>query len=296
MIGVALLRLIRGEVRLGDDAAVAPPCPRRCDRRSSPCRTRPARRSRSPCRLFARSGQHEPIARGPRAAARLAVRGDRRGERLHAARPLRSSSPRASDADITKPFAASIGGRHDDVLPRQLAEALVRERHAAHRARHARRQIARRGQRASIFPSAPEVHRRRGLARARSRDSRTSWPRRRAVRTTMNPPPPMLPANGCVTASAKAVATAASTALPPAASTPAPRSDAMSDDETTSPVRLPTPSSLGTGCENKPDGATATMSEGEDELAHGRIPRKLTPPASPSVSMRTNWAYWAIGS
>ena len=31
----------------------------------------------------------------------------------------------------------------------------------------------------------------------------------------MNPPPPMLPALGCVTASANAVATAASTALPP---------------------------------------------------------------------------------
>ena len=32
----------------------------------------------------------------------------------------------------------------------------------------------------------------------------------------MNPPPPILPACGCVTASAKPTATAASTALPPA--------------------------------------------------------------------------------
>ena len=32
----------------------------------------------------------------------------------------------------------------------------------------------------------------------------------------MNPPPPMFPASGFVTASAKAIATAASTALPPA--------------------------------------------------------------------------------
>src|SRR5215831_17958339 len=35
------------------------------------------------------------------------------------------------------------------------------------------------------------------------------------MRMTMKPPPPMLPANGYVTASAKPVATAASTALPP---------------------------------------------------------------------------------
>src|SRR4051794_74356 len=34
-------------------------------------------------------------------------------------------------------------------------------------------------------------------------------------RTTMNPPPPMLPAVGCVTPRAKPTATAASTALPP---------------------------------------------------------------------------------
>src|SRR5579862_2079877 len=43
------------------------------------------------------------------------------------------------------------------------------------------------------------------------------------MRITMNPPPPMLPALGYVTASANPVATAASTALPPAfmISTPA---------------------------------------------------------------------------
>src|SRR5215471_1488021 len=37
------------------------------------------------------------------------------------------------------------------------------------------------------------------------------------MRITMKPPPPMLPAKGNVTASAKPVATAASTALPPRA-------------------------------------------------------------------------------
>src|SRR5688572_999589 len=40
-----------------------------------------------------------------------------------------------------------------------------------------------------------------------------------AVRSSRKPPPPMLPAVGCVTASANAVATAASTAVPPSAST-----------------------------------------------------------------------------
>ena len=42
----------------------------------------------------------------------------------------------------------------------------------------------------------------------------------------MKPPPPMLPAVGWTTASAKAVATAASTAVPPAAMTSAPILDA----------------------------------------------------------------------
>src|SRR5829696_1590967 len=51
----------------------------------------------------------------------------------------------------------------------------------------------------------------------------------------MNPPPPMLPALGSVTASANAVATAASTALPPLASTAAPASHAGADVQTTSP-------------------------------------------------------------
>src|SRR5580765_7875991 len=52
----------------------------------------------------------------------------------------------------------------------------------------------------------------------------------------MKPPPPMLPAPGYVTASAKAVATAASTALPPRRRIDAPTSDAMAELETTRPV------------------------------------------------------------
>src|SRR5262245_36956692 len=52
----------------------------------------------------------------------------------------------------------------------------------------------------------------------------------------MKPPPPRLPANGYVTASANAVATAASTAFPPFPRMLAPRSDAMPDAETTRPL------------------------------------------------------------
>jgi hypothetical protein len=53
----------------------------------------------------------------------------------------------------------------------------------------------------------------------------------------------MLPAAGCVTASAKAVATAASTALPPMAITEAPASQAGADVHTTRPSFDGTPRS-----------------------------------------------------
>ena len=45
----------------------------------------------------------------------------------------------------------------------------------------------------------------------------------------MKPPPPMLPALGCVTARANAVATAASIALPPFRRIAAPASDAIAE-------------------------------------------------------------------
>jgi hypothetical protein len=51
----------------------------------------------------------------------------------------------------------------------------------------------------------------------------------------MKPPPPMLPAVGCVTASASAVATAPSMALPPSRMTFQPTPDAMSLCDTTMP-------------------------------------------------------------
>src|SRR3569833_2978524 len=54
---------------------------------------------------------------------------------------------------------------------------------------------------------------------------------------TMNPPPPMLPALGCVTARANAVATAASIALPPFLRPAAPAPDAGAEVDTTIPFR-----------------------------------------------------------
>ncbi len=63
------------------------------------------------------------------------------------------------------------------------------------------------------------------------------------VRTIMKPPPPMLPADGCVTASANEVATAASTAFPPFARTEAPASHAGAETHTTKPSFDGTPRS-----------------------------------------------------
>src|SRR3954449_9338251 len=59
----------------------------------------------------------------------------------------------------------------------------------------------------------------------------------------MKPPPPRLPASGCVTASANAVATAASTALPPCARTLAPASHEGAETQTTRPSFDGTPRS-----------------------------------------------------
>ena len=56
-----------------------------------------------------------------------------------------------------------------------------------------------------------------------------------AKRISMNPPPPRLPAVGCVTASAKPTAIAASMALPPAFNTASPASAASGSCATTMP-------------------------------------------------------------
>src|SRR6187551_2750990 len=57
----------------------------------------------------------------------------------------------------------------------------------------------------------------------------------------MNPPPPILPAAGYVTANANPVAIAASTALPPDASTCAPASLAIALADTTMPFDMSLP-------------------------------------------------------
>ncbi len=58
-----------------------------------------------------------------------------------------------------------------------------------------------------------------------------------ARRMSMNPPPPIFPAKGCVTARAKPTATAASTALPPDFKTATPTSVANGSCATTIPLR-----------------------------------------------------------
>ena len=65
----------------------------------------------------------------------------------------------------------------------------------------------------------------------------------------MKPPPPMLPALGCVTASAKPTATAASMALPPLLRTLSPASVACASRVTTMPCRART------GCAAHADGS-----------------------------------------
>src|SRR5271157_1430295 len=60
------------------------------------------------------------------------------------------------------------------------------------------------------------------------------------MRINMKPPPPILPAQGWVTASANPTATAASTAFPPAFIVSTPASEAFSSLDTTMPCRAAT--------------------------------------------------------
>src|SRR5205085_11895879 len=91
------------------------------------------------------------------------------------------------------------------------------------------------------------------------------------MRTSVKPPPPMLPATGYVTASANAVATAASTALPPAASTLRPTSLAIALAETTIPC-APDPLLLGAAL------AGADAFDGAGEEVHAN--ESAMPPSS----------------
>ena len=118
-------------------------------------------------------GQDQPVACRPFAAARLAVGRDRRGKRRH--RSLHLAVEAAGEARRER---EAVRERHrwgDDVLPRQLAELLVRAARgrARCRARPARDSRRRSGAR-SIFAVGAEVHRPRRLAAAPSRGSRTS--------------------------------------------------------------------------------------------------------------------------
>ena len=93
----------------------------------------------------------------------------------------------------------------------------------------------------------------------------------------MKPPPPMLPALGSVTASAKAVATAASTALPPLARTAAPASHAGADVHTTSPSFDETPrlaAPLGRDDGGQRDGA---RDDRKNKPSHGAKLNPITP-------------------
>src|SRR6516165_2955870 len=65
--------------------------------------------------------------------------------------------------------------------------------------------------------------------------------------TTANPPPPIFPADGRVTASANAVATAASTAVPPPRRTSAPTRLASGESLTTAPCGAVTSGAV-SGC------------------------------------------------
>ena len=78
-------------------------------------------------------------------------------------------------------------------------------------------------------------------------------------RMTMKPPPPMLPAVGCVTASANPVAMAASTALPPLRRTRAPTSLAIHCWEETTPPRVRTTSCDWASARPTENGATKTV-------------------------------------
>src|SRR6187431_3124822 len=92
------------------------------------------------------------------------------------------------------------------------------------------------------FVSSPLASRymlRDALAGAISRKS-TNVERPSANRISMKPPPPRLPANGCVAAIAKPIATAASTALPPFCRTATPTSTACDSIATAMPCRART--------------------------------------------------------
>src|ERR1035438_1223456 len=96
------------------------------------------------------------------------------------------------------------------------------------------------------LPAASTYMLRVAASGARSRKS-MKVVRPSAMRSSINPPPPRLPAPGCVTASAKPTATAASTAFPPACRTLSPAAVACGSTVTTMPCRARTGCAAQTG-------------------------------------------------
>ena len=131
----------------------------------------------------------------------------------------RSGSESARSSSTANALARERDRRRDQFGEREFARAvaLMRQRKSRDRAGHAD------GERRSRAISAGRLRpSRRGTCRAvvaagarLAIVDRDSCPSRAPRWTTMKPPPPILPARGMVTASAKPTATAASTALPP---------------------------------------------------------------------------------
>jgi len=117
-------------------------------------------------------GQHQPVARGPLPAARLAVgRDGGRVLRHHAAQVspvalgrnelrIETAGERAREREA---FVGKFDRRRDEILPRQVAEAVVRELQAANGAGHARGEIAFVGQ-VDVDLAVAQIHRARGFA------------------------------------------------------------------------------------------------------------------------------------
>ena len=151
-----------------------------------------------------------------------------------AAGPLARVSLRGRPA-TAKPLPASCTAGSTSCAHCALPYFLCASAKPRHRARHADRarlpMVNRRRVRCPLESVNIVRRRRRGAVSRKS----IVVARPSGKRITMNPPPPMLPAVGYVTASANPVATAASTALPPFASTSRPTSLAMLLAETTIP-------------------------------------------------------------
>jgi len=124
--------------------------------------------------------------------------------------------------------------RMHQLRPRPLAVFFVRVLEAAYGAGNARRAIPDQAVLRRLSGAASIYMLRDAASGARSRKSRKVV-RPSARRISMKPPPPMLPALGCVTARANPTAMAASTALPPRLSTSSPAEVACFSRETTMP-------------------------------------------------------------